>query len=328
MNAHANPHFDNALQQRINMLRKRIAELELQILQSHATPETEDVAMLRHVIAVCVQAVKECERLGRNGQLDGTRQSVLLAYYKLVLASILPQDYLTADGLLKLPSGDGRQITFILDTEYSYYGMADDVVKRRLVSARHLIEEADYDEIVANIDAIYGGTPLIAVSNDQSHGGMAGGFPHEVFHDIQAFLMEFYPGKLQSLQNTVTKWKEQIIALHENAAWAKGRYPIGTLFMAEQDYGEVGSYPGYFSREIVTYFRGRRGSDCLKPGQMLALRTVVKDSQFDLGRLESIPQLLSGIGEGDEDARSLLSQIFAEAGFNKAFADKFPRRFD
>ena len=253
------------------------------------------------------------------------KQDELLSKYKDVIASIMPQEYLSKDGLLRLPSGEGKQIQFAPASEFSYTGFADDVIKNRLEKVQDKFDPQDYKEMISNIDQIYGGEATIKYSDSQDRGGMSSGFPHEVFHDIQSYLTQYYPDKLSTLQSAVLKRKEEIVKLHQTGSWSEGRYPVDDLFLGlgEDDYGQMGSYPGYFVNEVSS-FLSKKGSS---GAPLKAARTAVKDAQFDLGRMETIPQLLSAIGEGDNRARSLLGAIFAEAGLSKDFSEKFPQKF-
>jgi hypothetical protein len=176
-----------------------------------------------------IKAVQGYSRATFGGNITKYRE-----LYKTILRSIVPQDMLTRDSLLKTPLGVGEAIRIITPEpstglqrlsstthetgQASYEGhLAYKVLKHLLNKSRgefSALENEVLDEFIAqNIQS--------AEDRDTIHlreGQVESVLAHETFHDIQGFLYDYYPQIMDKLSLALASQKDAIATWYKDPA--------------------------------------------------------------------------------------------------------------
>lgn len=252
----------------------------------------------------------------------------LLARYKEILAAILPDCFLTADGLLRQPAGDGEEVRFEVRSEAHQVGpqrrqaFVENTVDRALKRQLRLHQDAFGLEVAGEIarfatEHFNGDEPTHIILGDITDGI----FLHEVFHDIQAFFYDHHPDAHESLLEATLEKKREIeelytsapriqvmpgyVAFPEECRWMAGYRPdqlFPTHAMNSPYYGSFTSVVERFGWQ--TLFK---------------ITTVTDAASIEMGHQEVVPTLLTGFACGDSRVTPVLRQIFKHGKLNTDF---------
>ncbi len=274
-----------------------------------------------------------------------SREQKALKQYRQILASILPPQFLTADGFLKRPCGRAEPIEIvpplqpslgermlvrildfllggrsILDNPGASYdgGLPYKLLRRRLLRSRGKLPEHEYTAIESYVEESLmreGDDDVIDLRMQFRSASLA----HEAFHDIQGYLLDHYPDIYDRLEHGVQQRKAKIEAWYSclsTARWRTQRdYQLQHLFPShyvDSPYKVVIGPIIYEGYRRLNYYSRHIGD--------LAAQT-----QMDMGRAEAIPVLLAAAAGGNAAAAEILSEIFGEAGLRSDFAETLPR---
>lgn len=254
----------------------------------------------------------------------------LLARYKEILAAILPVEFLTPEGLLRLSSGEGEEVRIEVATQappgtrfgHRAGAFVDNVMDRALVKCLRPFEEDLGGGIVAEIrqfatEYFRGSQPSRIVLFEVEDGL----FVHEVFHDIQGYFYDHHPGVQDVLRTAALDekaWVENLYAHHPGTAvmpgivsyppqcrWLATYRPSQLFPMVPKESPYCGVYDPLLERfGWSTLFR---------------IRAALDAATIELANNEVIPTLLQGFMYGDDRVTPLLQKIFQRAGLNDDF---------
>ena len=203
--------------------------------------------------------------------------------------------------------------------EYAYYegALMLKVLRHNLEKWRQRIPHEEYGVLKAYVEM-----ELSKLGNKadiiKTAGGIhAGTLAHETFHDIQGFLYDNYPHIMDTLhasqdehKDVVSKWFSD----KSNSEWTGPRdykiehfYPT---FETKSPYGADLMVAAYYA---VKNKLGREPSD--------SVFIPLGNTQWDFGRNELVPVLLSASAVGNKGASDILKVFFGECGLNQNFAD-------
>ena len=282
-----------------------------------------------------------------------------LLKYKQILKSILGPQYLTEEGFLKTPAGKAESIqikdnspsliTKLLDgnprTTGAYYkgGLSAKALRYNIEKYKDETDPLEYmimkrvaDELILS----EGSKDDIDITEGLNKGVLA----HETFHDIQSYLYDYYPEIMTNLFESVEGYKPEVEKWYgdkKNKKWTEPpNYQLNHLFpMYHEDipYPDISDKPqkaiendptwgktGYEELEPDSTLRDRFPKGFPKPFSEGANYALYK-SNFDLGRLETIPVLLSAAAQNNVGAINILKEIFELSGLNKDFDKTLPR---
>jgi hypothetical protein len=240
--------------------------------------------------------------------------------YRELLAAVMPAEYLTPDGLLRLPTGGSREVVMSLARPQwaggSYRGLAALLFAARLKELTEPVDPDDLRTILDNVTREHGGTPLITIPFHAAAAEQRRLCARESFRDIQTHLYEHHPAVFAALNAAVEARRDRIAAIDTASAtdrppaWAPDGLSLVQLFPESLD-----SSTGYafcFGKEAVVPLLRKN-----KPYQGIA--DVARKAAMDRARLETIPQMLAAASAGDRKIAGLLGEIFAAAGLRTDF---------
>lgn len=289
----------------------------------------------------------------------------LIRQYKAILASIVPPEMLTDDGLLKKHDGTGEPLTiigpdgsvlgFIASLLWKAVGIAEPgaggfayykgalpykAFRHRLEKNKENLQVDEY-RVLAKVaqDNILceGDRDVISTSGGVHKGVLA----HETFHDIQGFLYDYYPDAIDALHSAVLSNRQRISDFYthpSNSDVVSHSYTLANFFPSTianapgnplRILGDVG--PATLSDVAgEAYGAALRRKEIKTPSGVMTAEAsrLIAESQMDIGRNEVIPVLLSAASEGNSEAADILADVFAAAGLNREFAGSLPRLAD
>jgi tetratricopeptide (TPR) repeat protein len=240
--------------------------------------------------------------------------------YRELLAALMPAEYLTPAGLLRLPSGGSREVVMSLARPQgagsSYRGLAALLFSARVKELTEPVDPADMRTILDNVTREHGGPPHITIPFHACAVEQRRLCARESFRDIQAHLCEHHPGLFAALNAAVAARRDRIAAIDTASAadrppaWAPDGLSLVQLFPESLD-----SSTGYafcFEKEAVLPLLRNK-----KPYKGMV--DVGRKAAMDRARLETIPQMLAAASAGDRKIAGLLGEIFAAAGLRTDF---------
>jgi TP901 family phage tail tape measure protein len=269
--------------------------------------------------------------------------------YKSILASILPKEMLTSDGYLKMPSGQAEPIDFIPgrslaekskssvmsillgkaeqvppeeQTGAFYQGaLMPKVLRHNLEKYKDTLPEDEYKALKQFVDH-----RILFEGNDdtiKTAGGLHKGvLAHESFHDIQGYLYDNHPEIIDKLHQSLLKRKDAVEKWYKdpkNAQWAGPKdYRLEHFFPTADT---KSPYNNNLSVEAYGSVQKR-----LKKQPDDKIFKVLGESQWDFGKNELVPVLLSAAVENNKGAIELLSQAFGDSGLNPDFYKTLPQK--
>ena len=287
----------------------------------------------------------------RNQSLAVARESdpsdPYIEAYKRILSSLLPKDFLSAEGFLKTPSGGSEEISIMSSPQKSLFENifgsreSEDIpsasfegaviakaLAHNLEKAKSTLSADEYAIIRKELDeqiAWHGGHDFIDMRKSRHRGVLH----HEAFHDIQGFLYDNHPEIMDKLLAGVEANKEAITKWYED--------PRNTAYQGSGNYGpkdffaERGHYTYLSALASVDAVMGKRLQEKdskswdkrLNPDDPVT--SLLSRGIQELGKNETIPVLLSSSSEGNLTAAKILSDIFASAGLNQEFYKTMPK---
>jgi hypothetical protein len=263
--------------------------------------------------------------------------------YKAILASILPPEMLTGEGLLKTPSGVGEAIRIIPPAAKTFFQVLGLASYERgasfydgglhLKTLRHLLNkrraelnpaEAETLDmfIAANLPA-NGTADTISVRGAKHRGVLA----HEAFHDIQGFLYDFHPEIMDRLMVSLTSRKSEIECWFKDSVnyrfTREDNYKFRHLFPDTEDDSPYG--PGLELEAREALVKRKRNREIRPADASIAFYRLLIDTTKQLGTNEAIPVLLGAASEGNKEAAKIVSEVFGESGLNGNFMSTLPR---
>ena len=305
------------------------------------------------------RVIKICLPIIFQEDLAVRRKRKNLLKYKQILKSILGPQYLTEEGFLKTPEGKAESIqikdnspifrNYLLEgnprTSGAYYkgGLHEKALRYNIEKNKDRINPIEYKVLKRVADELIlseGVKDDIDISNGLNKGVLA----HETFHDIQSYLYDYYPEIMTNLFESVEGYKPEIEKWYgdkKNKKWTKPpNYQLNHLFpenFEDIPYPDISDKPkeairndptwgktGYHELEPDSTLRDRFPKGFPKPFSEGANYALYK-SNFDLGRLETIPVLLSAAAGNNVGAINILKEIFELSGLNKDFDKTLPR---
>jgi len=272
-------------------------------------------------------------------------QAEYIEKYKQILKSILPPEFLSDQGFLKTPSGRSEPIEIIPPTDVrqssmekmmsvllgkpqkekggaSYSGgLVYKILRDNLYQAKDKISPDEYNTLRSFVDQnlLFHGEDDIIDLEEQKR---PGSFAHETFHDIQGYLLDYYPEIYKRLQGGVEGQRKNIEAWYSDpktAQWRTARdYQLTHLFPSSYEESPYKSTAGAIVG--AGYKKFKRFSP--------SIEDIAKQTQMDLGRAETIPVLMAAAAEGESSSQQILSQIFGSAGLNRDFYKSLPKFAD
>lgn len=149
-----------------------------------------------------------------------------------------------------------------------------------------------------------------------------GSLAHEAFHDVQGYLLDYYPELFDGLLAAVAKSKEHVVRWYDDHTTARWRTAV--------DYQLAHIFPQH-SNDVPYDYEWLL--PVLASAEKEAGRTVMSKSFWehlyvefikDFGRIEAIPVLLAAAAERNDQAAEILSSVFAAVGFHADFYDRMP----
>ena len=305
------------------------------------------------------RVIKICLPIIFQENLAVRRKRKNLLKYKQILKSILGPQYLTEEGFLKTPEGKAESIqikdnspifiNYLLEgnprTSGAYYkgGLQEKVLRYNIEKHKDETDPLEYKIMKRVADKLIlseGSKDDIDISNGLNKGVLA----HETFHDIQSYLYDYYPEIMTNLFDSVDSKKTDIENWYgdkKNKKWTEPpNYQLNHLFPKyneDSPYPDISDKPRKAIRNNPTW--SETGYEELGPDNpstkefpkgvpgpfsMGTLRAL-GGAQFDLGRLEAIPVLLSAAAGNNVGAIKILKEIFELSGLNKDFDKTLPR---
>ena len=305
------------------------------------------------------RVIKICLPIIFQENLAVRRKRKNLLKYQQILKSILGPQYLTEDGFLKTPEGKAESIqikdnspifiNYLLEgnprTSGAYYrgGLAAKALRYNIEKYKDKTDHLEYmimkkvaDELILS----EGSKDDIDITEGLNKGVLA----HETFHDIQSYLYDYYPEIMTNLFDSVNSKKTDIEKWYgdkKNKKWTKPpNYQLNHLFPKSS---EDTPYPDIYDKPMTAIWKdptwSETGYDELGPHNPATKEfpkgapdpfsrgtgRALVGAQFDLGRLEAIPVLLSAAAGNNVGAINILKEIFELSGLNKDFDKTLPR---
>ncbi len=271
-------------------------------------------------------------------------ESELLGKYKQLIASILPPEMISQDGLLRKPGGGGEPITIVPPEDQtktmrekmfsillgkpqpkkgggaSYSGgLMYKMIRKNLEDAKDSLPPEEYDALdrfVKENLMFEGEDDIINLAKQKRPGSMA----HESFHDIQGYLLDYFPQVYKQLQSGIETERKSIEAWYSDPSTERWR--------TNRDYQLKHLYPETWSDSPYKSTAGTMLAGVkkrVKGNPSEATKNIATETQMDLGRAEAIPVLMAASAEGDPLSTSILSRIFGAAGLNPDFYKTMPK---
>lgn len=277
----------------------------------------------------------------------------VLIQYKQILCSVLPLEFLSAEGLLrtaacasqikegsqKMLAGGSEEIRILSPRKQSLWSLltgrssqqefppasyegalAYKILRYYLEKHRAEVDPKEYEPLSKYVDSTllwHGGRDVIDIRSATHKGVLA----HEAFHDIQGFLYDNHSDIVDNLFAAMDKRRPQIEDWYNNIADSSYRGPLQyTLshFFPNRDSPVVNPSFGY--EAFLVLARATKPEIPSRVGSETIYRAL-----SDLGRNELLPVMICAASEGDDRAAGILSEIFGEAGLNKDFYATLPR---
>jgi hypothetical protein len=253
----------------------------------------------------------------------------LLARYKEILAAILPKCYLTPDGLLRQPSGDGEEVRFEVRSEVPQIrsnrrlaafveNTVDRALKRHLGLQQEAFGLALAGDIASFATEHFNGNESTSIILSDITDGI---FLHEVFHDIQAFFYDHHPDVHESLLKITLDSKREIEDLYASAP--RIQLMPGYAAYPEECHWLTGYRPDelFPTAAVCSPYYGLFAPVVERFGwqTLFKIRAVTDAASIEMGHQEIIPTLLTGFACGDTRVTPVLQQIFQSAGLNRDF---------
>ena len=284
-------------------------------------------------------------RQWRDQVVDNAADDPALMQYKQILRSILPPEFLSAEGFLKTTTGASEPIAILPKGTKNWFSTVLAFVTRdssdtsvppasycgpmnyrallyRLMRAKAKMELHEFQilrDLVEFKLREAGPRDIIDIRQSRYRGVLA----HETFHDIQNFLYENHPDVIARIWESSEKLFPEIERWYyspANAAYREpGSYRLEHFF---PDIETQTPYP-YLTGEWVDAVNLRRQGKDIFPS--IGVLVAISDAERDLGRNELVPTLLSAASEGNTEAADILADIFEEAGLNREFYETLPR---
>ena len=305
------------------------------------------------------RVIKICLPIIFQEDLAVRRKRKNLLKYKQILKSILGPQYLTEDGFLKTPEGKAESIqikdnspifiNYLLEdnprTSGAYYkgGLAAKALRYNIENNKDDINPVEYKVLKRVADELIlseGSKDDIDITNGLNKGVLA----HEIFHDIQSYLYDYYPEIMTNLFDSVNSKKTDIEKWYgdkKNKKWTKPpNYQLNHLFPKSS---EDSPYPDIYDKPMTAIWKdptwSETGYDELGPHNPATKEfpkgapdpfsrgtgRALVGAQCDLGSLEAIPVLLSAAAQNNVGARKILKEIFELSGLSKDFDKTLPR---
>jgi hypothetical protein len=281
----------------------------------------------------------------RDQVVDNAAGDPALIQYKQILRSILPPEFLSAEGFLKTATGASEPIAILpkgtkswFSTVFAfvardssdpsvppaiYYGpMCYRALLYRLMRAKAKMELHEFQllrDLVEFKLREAGPRDIIDIRRSRYRGVLA----HETFHDIQNFLYENQPDVIARIWESSEKLFPEIERWYYSPANAAYREPGS--YRLEHFFPDIKTrtpYPHMTAEWVDTVNLSRQGKE-LFPS--IGALVAISDAERDLGRNELVPTLLSAASEGNTEAADILADIFEEAGLNRGFYETLPR---
>ena len=274
-------------------------------------------------------------------------ESELLGKYKQLIASILPPEMISQDGLLRKPGGGGEPITIVPPEDQtktlrekmfsillgkpqpkkgggaSYSGgLMYKILRKNLEDAKPDLPETEYnalDRFVKENLLFQGEDDIINLAQQKRPGS----FAHESFHDIQGYLLDYFPQVYKQLQSGIETERKSIEAWYSDPSTERWR--------SNRDYQLKHLYPESTSDSPYrdTILQEAATTSKKITGQTSLSRTfwdkTYDQTMKEFGRAEAIPVLMAASAEGDPLSTSILSRIFGAAGLNPDFYKNMPK---
>ena len=305
------------------------------------------------------RVIKICLPIIFQENLAVRRKRKNLLKYQQILKSILGPQYLTEDGFLKTPEGKAESIQIkdnspifiikLLDvnprTSGAYYkgGLSAKALRYNIEKYKDETDPLEYmimkrvaDELILS----EGSKDDIDITEGLNKGVLA----HETFHDIQSYLYDYYPEIMTNLFESVEGYKPEIEKWYgdkKNKKWTEPpNYQLNHLFpMYHEDipYPDISDKPRKAIRNDPTWSEtgykkpgpDQRPSETFPKGVPNPFSEgaiyALGYSDWDQGRLETIPVLLSAAAQNNVGAIKILKEIFESSGLNKDFDKTLPR---
>lgn len=242
----------------------------------------------------------------------------LLASYRDVLRALMPREYLTKDGWLRLPNGEARQTAVsmrswrevVMGGRLSgsfYFGLEKPALLYCFARNKQHFGDKDYEQITALCRECLGKDKSVVSL------GRAWHLAHESFHDIQAYLYSYFPDQAERLDASVRKhigsFAEVYRRLPHGLDW---RHPQESLGRYSLD-GLVATDPAESLRPktfnaMCMFLRTRF------PGSAPAILSVIGEATLMMSRCEIVPVLICACREGSAEAGNLVELILRDAG--------------
>lgn len=276
-------------------------------------------------------------------QNNAMHDDALLDKYKAILASILPPEMLTGEGLLKTPSGVGEAVRIIPEAKRTVFqalglasydrgsafyegGLQLKTLRHLLNQRRAVLNPAEAETLdmflAANLPA-NGTADTISIRGAKHKGVLA----HEAFHDIQGFLYDFHPEIMDRLRVSLTSRRAEIECWFKDPGnfrfVGKGNYKFHHLFPDTEDHSPYG--PGLQLEAREALIKRKRTREIENTIASSAFYRLLEDAQKELGTNEAIPVLLGAASEGNKKAAKIMSEVFGESGLNGDFMSTLPR---
>ena len=270
--------------------------------------------------------------------------------YKQILASILPKEMLTSDGYLKMPSGQAEPIDFIPERSLAeksksavmaillgksekvppeeetgaFYsgGLMSKVLRHNIEKLKGTLPEDEYIALKQFADhrVLFDGNEDTIKTAGGLHKGV---LAHETFHDIQAHLYDNHPEIIDKLHASLLKRKDAVEKWYndpKNSEWAGPKdYKLEHFFPGH------GTKSPYGPQMAIDAYNAVKKRTKKEPSN--AVFGVLGNAQWDLGRNELVPVLLSAAAENNSGAIQLLSEAFSESGLNPDFYKTLPKKY-
>lgn len=279
----------------------------------------------------------------------GVKQG-LLKKYRDILKSILPPDFLTEEGYLKTPSGRAEPIEIVPPEDpaakskrsmmdillgratpniggggrgASYSGgLVYKFMRENLYAAKDSLPEKEYKTLKSFVDQnlmFEGEDDIINLEGQKRAGSLA----HETFHDIQGYLLDYYPEIYKRLQQGVNNQRKSIEKWYSDPSteqWRTSRdYQLKHIFPEKST---DSPYSDTILQKAIDTTQKINKEKFMSQGFW---DKVYPETMKDLGRAEAIPVLLAAAAENNAGAQKILSDIFGSAGLNRTFYESMPK---
>lgn len=299
------------------------------------------------ITVTLVATVATLAILRRRRRIRQASPQACLEQYKQILRSVLPCEMITQDGLLKTPQGSGEPIRIVPPRQKSfslrlfskiklsempgppgafYDGLpiVFKLIKFHLLANKPGVSGDEYRALLAVLDAnllFCGNEDTISLWAQKRSSSLA----HETFHDVQGYLLEYYPDIFRKLQNGVRSRRREIEAWYaepSTSAWrTDSDYTLRHIF--PDCLGDSLCFSARYGRIVAGLKEAVTKSTGMPPSS--ALEHLMCDCLMDFGRMEAIPVFMAAAAGREPIAQKILSEIFEESGLNPFFYQTLPR---